>query len=187
MSLLQENFLRSFFWVLKPPWHFSKFTKLGPRMSYAPHVQIRKENPKGNVLNTRRQIPNRYGTLKPSEGEKKPWNCYELTFFKMDKKEITVHVFRNHNSTRLLPPATKLRQGNVFTPILSFCSGRAPGQTPPPSRHTHPLPPGRHPPPGADTIPPAQCMLGYGQQAGGTHLTGMQSCYKFKLLKHRKD
>ena len=30
-------------------------------------------------------------------------------------------------------------------------------------------PPGRHP-------PPVQCMLGCGQQAGGTHLTGMQSC-----------
>ena len=24
--------------------------------------------------------------------------------------------------------------------------------------------------------PPAQCMLGYGQQAGGTHPTGMHSC-----------
>ena len=25
---------------------------------------------------------------------------------------------------------------------------------------------------------PAQCMLGYGQQAGGTHPTAMQSCSK---------
>ena len=24
--------------------------------------------------------------------------------------------------------------------------------------------------------PPAQCILGYGQQAGGTHPTGMHSC-----------
>ena len=33
---------------------------------------------------------------------------------------------------------------------------------------------GRHPS-WADTAP-VQCMLGYGQQAGGTHPTGMQSC-----------
>ena len=33
---------------------------------------------------------------------------------------------------------------------------------------------GGRPPPGQS--PPTQCMLGYGQQAGGTHPTGMQSC-----------
>ena len=42
-----------------------------------------------------------------------------------------------------------------------------------------PYPPGQTPPgqtlPWADT-PPAQCMVGYGQQAGGTHTTGMHSC-----------
>ena len=27
------------------------------------------------------------------------------------------------------------------------------------------------------TPPPVQCMLGYGQQAGGTHPTGMHSCF----------
>ena len=27
--------------------------------------------------------------------------------------------------------------------------------------------------------PPAQCMLEYGQQAGGTHPTGMHSCFNF--------
>ena len=41
------------------------------------------------------------------------------------------------------------------------------------------------PTPQADTPPdrhlPAQCMLGYGQQAGGTHPTGMQSCYYYFL------
>ena len=41
-----------------------------------------------------------------------------------------------------------------------------------PPRADTPL--GRHPP-WADT-PSAQCMLGYGQQAGGTHPTGMHSC-----------
>ena len=41
------------------------------------------------------------------------------------------------------------------------------------------LPPGRHPPcpVHAEIDPPAQCMLGYGQQAGGMHPTGMHSCY----------
>ena len=39
-----------------------------------------------------------------------------------------------------------------------------PGQTPTPH-----LPGQTHP-------PTAQCMLGYGQQAGGTHPTGMHSC-----------
>ena len=41
--------------------------------------------------------------------------------------------------------------------------------------------PPRQTPPDADTpqadTPPAQCMLGYGQQAGGTHPTGMHSCF----------
>ena len=31
----------------------------------------------------------------------------------------------------------------------------------------------------ADAPPSAQCMLGYGQKAGGTHPTGMHSCYFF--------
>ena len=41
-----------------------------------------------------------------------------------------------------------------------------PGQTPPWARH----PPCRH-------HLPVPCMLGYGQQAGGTHPTGMHSCF----------
>ena len=45
-----------------------------------------------------------------------------------------------------------------------------------------PLHAGIHPwpdtPPGKTSLgrPPMQCMLGYGQQAGGTHPTGMHSC-----------
>ena len=62
----------------------------------------------------------------------------------------------------LLPPATKLRQGNVFTAVCHSVHG---GGLPYPPGQTHPR---------ADT--PVQCMLGYGQQAGGTHPTGMQSC-----------
>ena len=40
-----------------------------------------------------------------------------------------------------------------------------------------PIPPGRDPL--ADT-PPMQCMLGYGQQVGGTPPTGMHSVWKLK-------
>ena len=90
---------------------------------------------------------------------------------------------------KLLPPATKLRQGNVFTPVCqSFCSQTPPpGQTPP--GQTIPPPPEQTPPPSAcwDTQPPAQCMLGYtplpvhtgidmATAADGTHPTGMHSC-----------
>ena len=53
------------------------------------------------------------------------------------------------------------------------------GQTPPwaetPPRHT--LSQADTPwPVHAGIHPPAQCMLGYGQQAGGMHPTGMHSC-----------
>ena len=40
--------------------------------------------------------------------------------------------------------------------------------------YTHPLPSACW-----DTPLPVQCMLGYGQQAGGTHPTGMHSCYQW--------
>ena len=57
--------------------------------------------------------------------------------------------------------------------------GRHPWADTPLGRHPVGGPPGRHPQ--ADTPtpgrhPPAQCRLGYGQQAGGTHPTGMHSC-----------
>ena len=49
--------------------------------------------------------------------------------------------------------------------------------------HTHPrwadTPWADTPPPRANPqtdTPSAQCMLGYGQQVGGTHPTGMHSC-----------
>ena len=40
------------------------------------------------------------------------------------------------------------------------------------------LPLGRHLP-GRHSPLPAQCMLGYGQQAVGTHPTGMHSCSRY--------
>ena len=45
----------------------------------------------------------------------------------------------------------------------------------PPTMADTPLPGQTHTDPGNHT--PVQCMLGYGQQAGGTHPTGMHSCY----------
>ena len=55
--------------------------------------------------------------------------------------------------------------------VILFTGGclPLPGQTPPPPGQTPPLP-------SAEIHPPAQCMLGYGQQAGGMHPTGMHSC-----------
>ena len=44
-----------------------------------------------------------------------------------------------------------------------------PEQTPPPPLE------GRHP-------SPAQCMLGYGQQAGSTHPTGMHTCAPIEIV-----
>ena len=99
----------------------------------------------------------------------------------------------------LLPPATKLRQGNIFTGVCqSFCShgvsarhpppwtdtpvGKSPGQTPPgqtPPRQTphFPVHAGIH-------TPSAQWMLGYtplpaATAADGTHPSGMHSCFTF--------
>ena len=96
-------------------------------------------------------------------------------------------------------------EGYVFTGVC-LSTGRVPGQVPPgqlhipsqagtqppagtipeqvpplPGRYTHPgrytTTPGRYTP-WEGTSPWPQCMLGYGQQAGGTHPTGMHSCLK---------
>ena len=107
------------------------------------------------------------------------------------------HPWQTHPLGRHPPPPGRHPPGQ--TPPLGPEADTS-GQTPP-SRHTslgrHPL--GRHlladtPLPSAcwDTHKklapcpvhagihspcPAQCMLGYGQQAGGTHPTGMHSCF----------
>ena len=68
-----------------------------------------------------------------------------------------------------------------------------PGQTPsgqtPPWADTPPTAeplwvdtiPGQTPTLGRPPLPPVQCMLGYGQQAGGTHPTGMHTCFMIFL------
>ena len=93
-----------------------------------------------------------------------------------------------------LPPPSKLGQGYVFTRVCdSVHRGGLPQcmlgySIPPQSRH-HPrsrLPPGSRPP-GAD--PPEQTPLGavhagrYGQQVGGTHPTGMHTCFALEIVK----
>ena len=97
-------------------------------------------------------------------------------------------------SDYLLPPATNLGQGNIFSSLCKeFCML---GYTPP--RNRRPLPPSRHPleqtpqtrhpsradPPGTrhpplqSRHPPCTVHAGrYSQQAGGMHPTGMQSCF----------
>ena len=98
----------------------------------------------------------------------------------------------------LLPPATKLGQGYVFTGVCHSVNRGA-------SASVHagippPLGPGTHPPggdpPGGDpheetlpevtpweeTPPPGAEHAGrYGQRAGGTHPTGMQSYWYFRV------
>ena len=104
-----------------------------------------------------------------------------------------------------LPPATKLGQGYVFTRVsdsvhrrgggsaplhtwihpLSGQEAGTPGTRPPQTdtlpEQTHlpweqtPTTPGQTPP---RSRPPSAVHAGrYGQQAGGTHPTGMQSCF----------
>ena len=69
-----------------------------------------------------------------------------------------------------LRPANEVSEGYVFTGVC-LSTGRV-GVYPIVSNRGQRLtPPGRQ--------PPAQCMLGYGQQAGGTHSTGMHSCVTF--------
>ena len=85
-----------------------------------------------------------------------------------------------------LPSTTKLGQGNVFTGICDSVnrggSASVHAGMPPPPPGADP-PEQTHPPPGADTpsreeqTPPDTEHAGrYGQRAGGTHPTGMQSC-----------
>ena len=77
------------------------------------------------------------------------------------------------------PPWASNPPGRYTAPCRYPPSRHPPEQVhPPPHRYTPcrytPYPLGRYTP-WAGT-PPGQCMLGYGQQAGGTHPTGMHSC-----------
>ena len=91
--------------------------------------------------------------------------------------------------TAFLPPTNEVCEGYVFTGVCLSTGGGStwagtPGQVhplagTPPGRYTPQAgtSPGQVHPPGRYT-PRPQCMLGYGQQAGGTHPTGMHSCLR---------
>ena len=114
------------------------------------------------------------------------------------KSNINLTRCLGKGNVQYLPPATKLGQGNIFSSVCQeFCTqgglpycmlGYHPSkdQIPPGTRHPPgpdtPRPdtaPGTRHPPGPDTPPPRR----YGQQAGGTHPTGMQSCF-IKVIIH---
>ena len=93
----------------------------------------------------------------------------------------------------LLPAATKLGQGNVFTSVCDSVHGGGSasvhaGMPAPPGLETPPGPeaplgPGRPPqtrqtPPLGPDTPPGKQTPAYGQWAAGTHPTGMHSCFK---------
>ena len=82
----------------------------------------------------------------------------------------------------LLPPATKLGQGYIFTGVCDSVHRGGRGSA---SVHAG-IPPQDHtPPPGAEllqeqTPPSAEHAGRYVQCAGGMHPTGMQSCLESK-------
>ena len=86
----------------------------------------------------------------------------------------------------LLPPANEVREGYVFTGVCLVCP-RGVGCLPHCMlRYTHPEQTSlrtRHPPPPEQTPPPAVHAGRYGQQAGGTHLTGKHTCSKFFFIR----
>ena len=88
------------------------------------------------------------------------------------------------------PGETPSRSGSPRgrQPLGRYPPGQTPpwSQTPPGCRHPQAYTPQSDTPLGTDTPPPAQCMLGYGQQAGRTHATGMHSCSNI-CFKHHHD
>ena len=83
-------------------------------------------------------------------------------------------------------PQTKLRQGNVFTPVCdSAHRGRGREGVWPTTLDAEPPGLGRsprcRPSLGWSDIPP-RSTTGYDQQAGGTHPTGMHTCFYIFLV-----
>ena len=71
---------------------------------------------------------------------------------------------------RLLPPANEVCEGYVFTRACHSAHG---------GEYLGRYPPGSGTPPPDQVHPPGAVHAGrYGQQAGGTHPTGMHSCLK---------
>ena len=120
------------------------------------------------------------------------WNAFLFYMHSISKRFILhANQYTNDSETNivvygLLPPANEVCKGYVFTRVChSVHGGSTWAGTPFPDRYT----PGRTPPgqvhplgrytllPGRYT-PRPQCVLGYGQQASGTHPTGMHSCFR---------
>ena len=110
-------------------------------------------------------------------------NKYTPTLARHKPPELTPTSYWN---AFLLPPATKLGQGYVFTDVCDSVHGGGTVHAgiplprdqahPPGTRHNNP---GPGTPPHQDQVPPGTEHAGrYGQRAGGTHPTGMQSCLK---------
>ena len=109
------------------------------------------------------------------------------------------NIFMSHLNNNHRPQQSWGKVMFLHVSMILFRGGSAPLHAgihtqPPGTRGRHPPPGTRHTPWGADppdqATPPPQCMLGrYGQQAGGTHHTGMQSClsllfdFGLKILK----
>ena len=86
-----------------------------------------------------------------------------------------------------LPPTTKLGQAYIFTGMCDSVHRRGSASVHagiPPSPHPHRDPrgagtPQEQTPPGPGTTLGAEQAERYGQRAGGTHPTGMQSCFSY--------
>ena len=93
------------------------------------------------------------------------------------------HAFQRKGANLLLPPATKLGQGNIFSQVsvILFRGGVGVASVHagiPSPRDQAGTPPQDQVPPGLGRHPPgAEHTERYGQRAGGMHSTGMQSCY----------
>ena len=115
----------------------------------------------------------------------KLWSLTSASYGMSQTKVVIAHIEKRCHLelVLLLPPATKLGQGYVFTGVcvILFTRGGVPDRV-----HPIPGPPGGTilnkntcTPPGPGTPPPGTEHAGrYGQCAGGTHwkATGMQSC-----------
>ena len=83
---------------------------------------------------------------------------------------LSVILFTGGEYLGRYPPG-RYTPGRSILQQVNPPAGTSPWQVHPPSRYT----PQQVHPPQAYT-PLRQCILGYGQQAGGTHPTGMHSC-----------
>ena len=101
------------------------------------------------------------------------WVFISSIMFKCLSCSILLPIYVDH----CYRPQTKLREGNIFTPVCqSFCSGAevyTPLDTPRQTTHLD-SPLGRHPSLGRhNTTPPPEMTT----EAGGMHPTGMHSCF----------